>query len=38
MKEENNLVNCTDSADKLVSTLLSDRYVSGAHIDFYDNI
>ena len=36
MKDENKLVNPDDSADKLITILGGEKYVSGSHVDFYE--
>lgn len=36
MKDENKLVDSSESADKLVKLIIADSFVSGAHVDFYD--
>ncbi|XP_043555083.1 sepiapterin reductase-like [Chiloscyllium plagiosum] len=36
MHQEGQLINCHDSARKLVNILIRDDFPSGAHIDYYD--
>ncbi|GCC16796.1 hypothetical protein chiPu_0020400, partial [Chiloscyllium punctatum] len=36
MHQEGRLINCHDSAQKLVNILIRDDFPSGAHIDYYD--
>ncbi|XP_041039774.1 sepiapterin reductase-like [Carcharodon carcharias] len=36
MHQEGQLIDCEDSARKLVNILLRDEFQSGAHIDYYD--